>query len=339
MKKILGLSALVFLFSMCSTEIELLDDWKETCVVYGLMDQTMPKQYVRIQKTFLGPNNAYDMAQQYDSINYINVLDVKIEQLQNGNVINTFQLQPDTFYNKQYGDFYAPMQVIYSFDTPSGLSDQYQYRLKVYNSATGNTCDATTSLIEDFNIISPSVSAIGFTNPNPNASVEIKWQGSPSARIYQLGMYFNYLETDLNNVTTMKTTPIYTVGSLETTLQTANGNQSMKMGIDNFYRFVALSVPDDNNVISREAVNVDFVVYAGGNELNDYIKLNGVSTGIAQERPSYTNINNGLGVFSSRTYSTRTYGVSAATDDSLSYGRFTCHLKFKDRNGVVMGCQ
>lgn len=339
MKKILGLSALVFLFSMCSTEIELLDDWKETCVAYGLLDQTQPKQYVRIQKAFLGPNNAYDMAQQYDSINYITTLDVKIEQILNGTVVNTFQLQPDTFYNKQYGDFYAPMQVIYSFDTPSGLSDQYQYRLKIYNSSTGNTSDATTTLVEDFNITSPSVSAIGFTNPNPDAAVEIKWQGSPSARIYQLGMYFNYLETDLNNVTTQKTTPILTVGTLETTVQTANGTQSLKLPIQSFYRFVAQSVPDDNNVISREAVNVDFIVYGAGSELKDYIELNGATTGIAQERPSYTNINNGLGVFSSRTFSSRTYGVSAATDDSLSYGQFTCHLKFKDRNGVVMGCQ
>src|ERR1044071_4880941 len=144
MKKLLALSVLVFLFSMCSTEIDLLDDWKETAVIYGLLDQTDTIQYVRIEKVFLGPDNAMDMAQQFDSINYIQSLDVKIEQIQNGNVINTFTLTPDTVYNKEPGDFYNPMQVIYSFPTPTGLATNCSYHLVVNNTSTGATFDATT---------------------------------------------------------------------------------------------------------------------------------------------------------------------------------------------------
>src|SRR5688572_28707683 len=99
MKKLLGLAGIVFLFSMCSTEIDLLDDWEETTVVYGLIDQSQPVQYIRIQKAFLGPENAYAMAQQYDSINYVNELQVRMERLDNDAIDSVIYLQPDTFYN------------------------------------------------------------------------------------------------------------------------------------------------------------------------------------------------------------------------------------------------
>lgn len=340
MKKFIGITAVAFLFSMCSTEIELLEDWKETCIVYGLLDQTQPKQYVRIQKAFLGPDNAMNMAQQYDSINYINTLDVKIEQIFNGTVINVYTLTPDTFYNKQSGDFFSPMQVIYSFDTPSGLLDNCSYHLVINNSRTGNVCDATTNIVEDFSITSPQGPSISFIKPNQATRVEVKWGGAPSARLYQLAMYFHYFETDINNVTTGKTTPAWIIGEVETTTSTANSTQSIKFDPDAFYRFVALQVPQDNNVIKRESAFVEFVVYACGEQLNSYMEINGPSSGLAQERPVYTNINNGLGVFSGRTVAIKSPLVLTNQSlDSLSYGNFTCPLKFEDRNGVVMGCQ
>ena len=338
MKKILGLSAALFLFSMCSTDLDLLDDWKETCVVYGLLDQTQPVQYIRIQKAFLGPNNAYDMAQQYDSINYISELDVRMERLYNDGLDSTVILQPDTFYNKQPGDFYAPMYVVYSLPQSSTwFSNSYKYRLVVYNSRTGYQVDATTRLVQNFAINSPNFGTIGFATNNINYNVEIKWNSAPSARLYQLVMYFKYDETDLNNVVTTKTTPGVVLGSVVQTL--GDGSvKSLKFDPDVFYRFVAQQVPYDDNVIQRSSDSVIFVVNACGEELYDFMEINGPSTGIAQEKPNYTNVNNGLGVYSSRTMTRRSYSLANQSLDSLSRGRFTCTLKFLDHNGDNWGC-
>lgn len=340
MKKIIGIVSLAFIFSMCSTEIELLEDWKETCIVYGLLDQTQPKQYVRIQKAFLGPDNALNMAQQYDSINYVNTLDVKIEQIFNGNVINVYTLTPDTFYNKQSGDFFSPMQVIYSFDTPSGLLDNCSYHLVITNNQTGNVCESTTNIVEDFSITSPQGPSVSFIKPNQSTRVEVKWGGAPSARLYQLAMYFHYFETDINNVTTSKVTPPWIIGEVSTTTTTANGTQSIKFDPDGFYRFISQQIPQDNSVSVRESGYVEFVVYACGEQLKTYMEINGPSSGLAQEKPVYTNITNGLGVFSGRTVANKSpLTLTNQSIDSLSYGRFTCPLKFKDRNGIVVGCQ
>lgn len=344
MKKLLALSALVFLFSMCSTEIDLLDDWKETAVIYGLLDQNDSVQYVRIQKVFLGPDNAMDMAQQFDSINYVQTLDVKIEQIQNGNVINTFTLTPDTIYNKQPGDFYSPMQVIYSFATPSGLASNCTYHLVVNHvdasSNTVATFDATTPIVENFTIQAPLGPSVSFIKPNQFVRVEVRWSGASHARLYQLAMYFHYTETDINSVITNKTAPAWIIGEIETTSTTATQTQSIKFDPDAFYNFIANAVPQDDNIVDRKSDYVQFVVYACEEQMNNYMNINGPSSGLAQEKPMYTNINNGVGLFSARTKeSSVNLSLTPQSLDSLSYGQKTCALKFEDRNGIVVGCQ
>ena len=83
MKKITSLFLLVLtLFFSCETEFNVNADWKEVTVVYGLLDQSQDKQYVRINKAFLGPEDAYMMASESDSINYNpNNLEVKIDKI------------------------------------------------------------------------------------------------------------------------------------------------------------------------------------------------------------------------------------------------------------------
>lgn len=343
MKKFIGLSAVAlavaFLFTTCSTELDLLDDWKETTVVYGLIDQTQQKQYIRIQKAFLGPNNAYDMAQQYDSINYINQLDVRVERLQpNGNLVDFVQFQPDTFYNKQPGDFYAPMYVIYSAQqTPSWYTGNYTYRLVVNNASTGNTVTSTTRVIGGFNITSPNFQTIGFASNNVNYKVEIKWQSAANAQFYQLAMVMHYTEVLFNSTVRQRATNQWVIGGIASPSGTTG--EQIKFDPESFYRFVAGQIAQNDSVVERRCDSVRFYVYAGGKELDDYMRINGPSSSLAQERPQYTNIENGIGVFSSRTVTTRAYTITNQSLDSLSRGRYTCRLRFLDHNGDNFGCQ
>lgn len=339
MKKFLGLSAVVFIFSMCSTELDLLDDWKETTVVYGLLDQNQPKQYIRIQKAFLGPDNAYEMAQQYDSINYITQLNVRMERLYNDGIDSVIYFQPDTVYNKEPGDFYAPMYVIYSYPQSSTwFSSSYTYRLVINNASTGNEVTSTTRIVGSFDITSPNFSTIGFASNNPNYKVEIKWERANGASMYQLMMQFYYTEKDINNVFTSHVTPGWIIADLDASANNVS-DESVKFDPDGFYRFVANQISVDDNVVERRCDSVRFTVYAGGEELYDYMSINGPSSSIVQERPQYTNITNGLGVYSARTSVQRSFNLANQSIDSLSRGRFTCTLKFLDHNGDNWGCQ
>jgi len=55
-----------------------------------------------------------------------------------------------------------------------------------------------------------------------------------------------------------------------------------------------------NPNVRRRSLYMDFVISVAGNEFNTYMEVNQPSTNIIQERPEYTNISNGLGIFSSR---------------------------------------
>ena len=65
----------------------------------------------------------------------------------------------------------------------------------------------------------------------------------------------------------------------------------------------------------------------GSEDLNTYIKVNKPITGIVQERPQFTNINNGIGLFSSR-YTKVRYGFPL-TSSSIDFLKSTDGL---DRN-------
>jgi hypothetical protein len=365
-------------FWTCSTELDILDEWKETTVVYCLLDQTQPVQYIRIQKAFLGPDNALSMAQQFDSSNYVQQISIKVEGVNAaGNVMQTFStedltmtIQPDTF-PKEYGTFAGPV-ILYAFNTPmndptKALNSNYDYRIRVTNNSTGNVVTSSTGLIESstnntFNIVASSGipnpatanSAISFVPTITQTEFELRWNAAPSARIYQPSMRFYYTEYYVNGDSAFKATPEWTLASLEPAQSALLGQQSLKFEKLSFYRFVAQSIAADPNVVRRRAVFVEVNIYAGNDVLQNYININGASNSIAQDRPVYTNIENGYGIFAARSRTLRPpsnsvyfFTLSAPTIDGvvtsgfkgLAENELTCHLLFQKTNGNVPGCQ
>src|SRR5262245_17610431 len=112
--KFLPVTFLVLLLSSCSTDFDTIADYKEIMVVYGLLDQYQGVQYIKVNKAYLGQGNALIMAHEKDSINYANVLDVTLEQMDGGNVVATYTLQRDsTSFAKDSGLFNYPYQIFY----------------------------------------------------------------------------------------------------------------------------------------------------------------------------------------------------------------------------------
>ncbi len=336
-------------------------------IVYGLLDQTQPVQYIRIQKAFLGPDNALTMAQQYDSINYINQLQVTVEGLFNGAVVQTFStanglIYPDTITTKVPGIFAGPKQVLYAFNTPTGaLNSSYVYKLTVRNLATNNTVTATTNLVETsanavFNIVSPStaLTSVSFEPTTYQTEFDYKWNPAPSGRTYQPSLRFYYTEYYVNGDTAQKSTGEFDLQTVTTTDETATEQLDIKFDKMSFYHFIADQIPVDNNVVSRKARYVEFIVYAGNEQLKDYIEINAPTTSISQDHPLYTNIQNGYGVFAARsrtlnpttggTYTfplgqTSINGNAATGFKGLANGPYTCQLNFQETDGTVPGCQ
>ena len=84
------------------------------------------------------------------------------------------------------------------------------------------------------------------------------------------------------------------------------------------------------NVKSRKFNSLEFFVTVAGEELNTYLEVNKPSEGISQEKPEYTNIDNGIGIFSSRitVFSPFKKQISASSLTELKTGQYTKNLGF-----------
>jgi hypothetical protein len=80
--------------------------------------------------------------------------------------------------------------------------------------------------------------------------------------------------------------------------------------------------------VQREVDSVQAIVYVAGSDLSTYMDVNSPSGSIVQERPQYSNIREGYGIFSSRYDLRKTFQLESASLDSLVRGRYTKNLSF-----------
>ncbi|HEX8515573.1 MAG TPA: hypothetical protein VF868_05190 [Bacteroidia bacterium] len=350
MKKKLGVLtlAITVLLSACSTDLDVIGDWKETMIVYGLLDQTQSKQYIKINKAFLGEGNALEFAQVKDSAQFANALNVTLKRIKNGNEIASYTLTPDHSIPKDAGTFYSGSQgnAIYSFNSTgsNALNSDSQYKLVIRNNETSTEVTSQTGLIGDLgSLASPNPTAtvasiVTITPPASstlwtNQTYQIRFNSSANAREYQVVVRLMY--TDSTNTGNVNDSIDWILPAQKTS--NLNGLQPMDFSfkVRDYMRYLGSTLGVYSGLQHRVAGNIKIVVCAGSDDLVTYIDVNEPSTGIIQEKPEYTNITNGLGIFSARLKKIAfDQPISGTTRDSLSGGYNTRCLKFLGNNGT-----
>jgi hypothetical protein len=331
MKKCFLLPVLIFslvVLNRCSTEFDINADWKDITVVYGLLDQTEAMHYIRVNKAFLGKGNALQMAQEFDSTNYKkDELEVKLEEYQSnpnlGEPKNSFKLTWDTT-SKDLGIFYDPkMPVQTVYKTSQKLSENYIYKLVIANLKTGKTVYSQTNLIYPFTILRPKAG----DRFNFIGKQEVNWTSAKYGRAYQLIIRFHFDE--INKITKVITPKYVDWVFPKQTVTNLNGGQPMKyifQAEELFY--IISSRVSINNDVRRKPGAVDFMFIVAGDDFNTFLDVNAPSNSVVQEKPGYTNISNGIGIFSCRYKNSKTIDLSSRSIDSLVLGRYTGKLGF-----------
>ena len=88
----------LFLLSACETDFDVVANWEDNTIVYGLLEANQDTHYVKIYKAFLGAENALVMSGEPDSI-YYNSSDIEVhvnEYLPSGSLNNTYTLRDTT---------------------------------------------------------------------------------------------------------------------------------------------------------------------------------------------------------------------------------------------------
>ena len=308
MKKINLLLVILFtglLFSACETDIDIIADYEDVTVVYGLLNQDSIT-YLKINKAFLGEGNALIMAKVEDSSNYTEMLDVKIEEWASGNLLNTFQLDTITIDNKEPGLFYNPYQILYKTEEP--LNEDFKYKLIIQ--AGEKQVTSETELVHDFSIIKPSAGSafIKFTYSSESAA---EWSSSKNGKRYEVIIRFNFIEKSVDNPDTTYRYIDWFLGTKKSqSLQEGEGMEILYLG-ESFFNICENNIPSEDpakeaDVIFRYPGDIDFIFSVAGEDLNTYIEVNEPSNSIVQVKPEYSNIVNGIGVFSARYKKIRT---------------------------------
>lgn len=327
MKKniVLYISLFSILFSSCTTDVDVNEEWEDVTVVYGLLNQNDSVHYIRINKAFLGEADAYSMAHVSDSIHYGDDIEVMLEAWKDGQLKETITLEL-TEIEKDTGVFASDNNIV--FYTTRQLFVENEYKLKVLIPGK-EAVTSTTTLLNGFKVDVPNSfrpKYISFANYNNSFSVE--WRTAENAKLYELNLRFHYLEIE-NGDTVFKSLEWYQPSNLSTSL---GGGESMFQEIPNksFFNQLINLIPEKEGVrrlAHRGAL--DFLFMIGDEDLNTYIEVSRPSEGIVQEKPAFTNIENGIGIFAS-VFDASVLGkpLSKSTLDSLSMGIYTKQLNF-----------
>ncbi|MEJ6588623.1 MAG: hypothetical protein QNL43_02365 [Crocinitomicaceae bacterium] len=319
---ICAVGTLCILFS-CSEKIDLIGDFKETAVVYGLLDHSDSLHYVKITRAFIGPGNAVEIAQIEDS-SYFNTVDATIEELDGNNIVRTWILRDTTIENKDTnGLFYAPNQKVYYFQTlptttsSSGafgtiqtspnpmltsLNPEYEYRLKAVINSGQFEVSSTTSLV---NGITTTATSQNFTfkfasNPGEYKSTSVTISNSGNAHVVNVNIGVNIAE--YIGLDAISKTIEWQIGESDVL---PNSPKTFSANGQTFYNLVENNVTDDALIDQRNFLGFEVTVTGGSEDLNNYILVNQPSSSLAQNKPTYTNLDvtNGyrvIGIFSSR---------------------------------------
>ncbi|MSQ78899.1 MAG: hypothetical protein EXR21_04375 [Flavobacteriaceae bacterium] len=306
----LFLLATVLICSACENDIDVNAEWKETAVVYGLLDPGTPTQFIRIQRTYQnGYGDAIKLAQVGDSL-FFDTLSVSLDVYQNGNYVTTHIFYPDQSIIKDTGMFAAQPNTLYACN--NAINKDYNYHLKIRNPRSGKEYTSSTSIVRP-SFIMGGLPALFYVAPNRSTSFRVNT--GVRGLSYDMVLKFYYMEYDSSTSdSNLHSIQWINVSNFMASDDKGGEELIMKLTGSLMYDFVAANVFPKAKVYRRmKSCKVSFV--GGAAALVDYISLSRPSIGIVQKKPEYSNISNGLGIFSSRC----TQSDSLAVNDSMNY--------------------
>ncbi len=327
------------ILTSCKPKVDLISDYRDVTVVYGLLNPLDQYQYIKIYKGYLTKDNALVWAQDLDNISYYKDIKVSLEEYypesEGGALRTTYTLDTVMSIPRNYGVFASPTQVLYR--VKNTIREGYRYRLIIENLQNGRVVTSETTTISNmvFNIplgTSHSVAIINLNRDDP-WSVGFKANAWP-AGAYAVDAYltFRYIEKDTLTGEVMHKA----VNDVRVTSGFVVGNET-SFRPSTVYRILHDNIEEKENVVrySEGYDCIDIKLWACDEVYYKYYKTAQPSSSIVQDRVSYTNIeaddDMALGFFASRTYYQRKFKIDVVSynEDSLVHGQWTKNLNFR----------
>ena len=300
----------------CKEDIDLVAGYKETAVVYGILDQSEKIHYVKIQRAFIGPGNSLDIAKIADS-NYFENVEAQVVEYVNEVATKTWFLKDTLLENKNTdGAFFAPQQKLYYFtDAEQGaLNVNAVYKLTVVaNKGLSNefTVTGETGLVSGIQCAqAPLNKNFNFYDPTKENkyladNIFTGDGGTGNAHIVNLSMMTEFYEYQ---GTTLIDSASFTLKAGESAVEPGSSYSASIQGLT-FYEQILASASNNPLIDKRQLKGITITITGGSEVLYNYMNANKPSSTLAQTKPSYTNLSvtndkGVVGIFAARqTYS------------------------------------
>ena len=327
-KALIWIFPLLLILSACDNELDLIEEWKDIPIVYGIVDPSDTAHYIRVEKAFVDAEvSGADLALFADSL-YYEGMEVQLVKGTNGTPITLERVDGNLEgYPRQEGAFAQAPNFLYKVRAED-LNLQGEETLNLYLKPEGQEARqvSSTRVIGDYDFLRPrpdDPEKINFSYAN---HLTIRWNPAANAVDYEIYILVHYTEKE-------KTAPDTDYVPRFVTWKAATGVEGNSVMIESkeFFVFVNGAIQPEENLV-RIFKSLEFRILAVGEEVSDYIEIGGANLGItsSQEIPQYSNIEDGLGIFSStREISLENLRMIDASLDSLRFGIYTKQLNFQ----------
>lgn len=294
----------------CSTDFELTTGGKEQPVIYSILTEDDEYHYVRVEKLFVdeetGPR---ELATDSNNVFYDNIT---VELIKNNeSQVLTKVNAAELGMARDSGIFLSEPNFLYRVsDSEFDITANDNVEVRVTFPSDTLVASATTAIVGKSALKRPRDTDIRMFLAPEVGSYIIQWDGDEDAAFYDL--YFNLHIREISSNTTEFTEVLWPIVSGR------EQDQYTVMGTS-FFNFLDATLEPNPNV-RRKIDSFDIVIDAGGEALERFIDINNLNTGITSSQviPNYTNVNNGLGLFSSVSSVTNTgFQFHPGTIDSL----------------------
>ena len=322
----------------CNTDFDVNADWKEVGIAYMILDHHDSIHYLKLNRAFINTEgDANEIAKIEDSL-YFNDDDIKVSITAGKNANSRSQeLYRIEIEEKDSGLFANPTQYLYRTPKDYKVDVTKVHTLDIENSKTGYKMTSEIRIAKNGTINWPfsGTESVGFTACNSENELKnyisktMEIISAKDVKFYDFDIVINYEEIDDKNPENPVAKQLHWPVARSLKASSTGGGTPVKFKVtgESFFDFIALKLEAKEGV-TRVPGNLEFRFSGGGQALYDYINVNTPSIGIVQKSPEFTNIENGLGVFSSRSVQVEILPLDRCTKFQLANGEKTGHLGF-----------
>ena len=315
----------VLILASCDADLDVFREGDPTPVVYCVLDQDKSVQSLRLTRSY-NSFRASVPPDSPDSIKFSEAIDIALEQVDGNNTEKRAFFVPVSI-EKDSGFF--PVAENWIYQTDMVILPDKTYKLILYLNETDKIIYSTCTTVTPFTIVNPAYPEVRDLHLQVDHNPQFYWTNSKNAGIYQMGFILHYDEF------TAETTESKSVLiDLNTRFVPDPSEHFISQSINSTQFYMKLNeLLDHKPEVIRRFTGLDAMIICGGEELAYLIRLQ--QAGQTFSLMEFTNIYNGIGIFSSRLIrKTEGFRLTAQTIDSIAYGRYTYDLNFLDRNGV-----